>query len=448
MNRTALVGTYIIFFVLVSLDKEASAADLQPTRTSTPTTDKDLFSDVRSPRDPGFEIERLLLSLPGSVVELAFVPISLALATLERYAILERAFDLFTNDELTFAALPIVEPFSASGLGLGLVVAWNDPLGSPDRVIFVLLSRLNGDRQVSLSIGRRVPPLSGRALEFSTEYSSDRDIGWFGLGSDQTVSAQRLLRIDQAAGFVGLSELFPQVINLDGSARLGFRSVGIFEGTGSRAPTFVPGGSIAAPPGFDETINYVEAQLQFRYDTRDGIARTTRGIVWSLDGQVSTEVLGDNTNPSGGLRGTTQFAWFLPVLPRNRVLVLNAGLSAATPIIDDGEVALHQLVRLGGANTLRGYQPDRFIDSLGWWASAEYRFLLSDYGGSILGFSGSIFADIGRADDRISDLFRGPIPWSVGLGLRAETDFLLLGRVQVGFSPDGVQFTVGFGESF
>jgi outer membrane protein assembly factor BamA len=123
-------------------------------------------------------------------------------------------------------------------------------------------------------------------------------------------------------------------------------------------------------------------------------------------------------------------------------------VSAAYPFSSGGEVALHQLVNLGGADTLRGYQPDRFLDRLGWWGSAEYRFLLSNYGGSLVGFSGAVFADVGKVGSGVEDLVSGNLPWSFGLAILAETDIFLLGRVQMGISPDGVNFSVGVGEPF
>ena len=419
------------------------------TATSTRSEGDPLFRKVRPPRPVGLEPERLLLSLPGSIVELAFVPVIPLLVAAERYRLLERAVALITNDELTFAAAPIVEPFNISGLGLGGIAAYNDPLGGPDRLIVLGLARLNGDRQFSFNLGRRVPPLSGRVINFSASYEIDRDIGWFGLGSDQTIDDQRLLRRDELLVTAGLSELFPWVINIDGAVNVSYRRRGLFTGSGSQAPPLEPDGTLELPPGFGRTIDYIEAGLRFALDTRDGLGRTTRGIVWSIAGDGSRELSDEGTARStGGVRTTTQFTWFVPVLPRNRVLVLTGGVSGAFPVFEGEDVALHQLVNLGGPNTLRGYQPDRFLDRFGWWSSAEYRFLLSDYGGSLLGFSGTMFVDLGRAAGSVGDLFVGELPWSVGIGIRAETDFLLLGRVQLAVSPDGVNFSVGIGEPF
>ncbi len=41
---------------------------------------------------------------------------------------------------------------------------------------------------------------------------------------------------------------------------------------------------------------------------------------------------------------------------------------------------------------------------------------------------------------------KGPLPWSLGINLRAEQNLVLLGRVQFAVSPDGFRFSIGFGE--
>ena len=418
--------------------------------TETSTTPADpLFRAVRPPDPVRLEPLRLLGRLPGELLELTFVPLIPLVQAVERYRIAERIIDVITNDELTFAAAPIIEPFNTSGLGLGAVVLQNEPLGSPDLLVAIGLVRLNGDRQLSVSLGRRLPGLSGRVVQVAGAYSVDRDIGWFGLGPDSELSDQRLLRRDDLRVTAGLSELFPNVINIDASFGFGYRRRGLSTGTGDQAPPLRRDGDVSVPPGFDRDADYLEGEAFLRFDTRDGLGRTTRGLVWSLSANGSHEVaVGSGGAPTGGVLGTSQFTLFLPVLPRNRVVVLSAGVSAALPLFDGDEVPLHQLVNLGGANTLRGYQPDRFIDRFGWWSSAEYRFLLSDYGGSLLGLSGAVFVDVGRVSRRFEDLVPGNLPWSVGLGLRFETDVLLLGRVQVALSPDGVRFSVGVGEWF
>lgn len=424
----------------------ASAAIDASVRTSSAVPD--FYRAVRAPEPVGLEPGRLLSSLPGSIVELAFAPLTPIIKVVEKYHLVERYIQLITNDERTFAVTPIVEPFSSSGIGFGAIAAWNDPLGSPDRAILLGLVRINGDRQVSLNFGRRLPVLSGRAIRVSASYDVDHDNNWFGIGGGSLLSDQRLLQKDEILLTVGLGELAPQFINIDGSIDVGYRRVELRSGRGSTAPSFELGGDVAAPPGFGKNSDYLQLSWDARYDSRDGVGRTTEGVVLSFSGDGSYEFGGSDEEITGGLRTTGQATWLVPVLPRNRVLVLSAGFSAALPIFDVDEVALHQLVTLGGPNRLRGYQPNRFYDRLGYWGTAEYRFLLSNYAGSLVGFSAALFVDVGNVGRDWSDLFTDRLSWSAGIGLRAETDYTPPARVQVAVSPDGIRFSVGVGEWF
>jgi len=138
------------------------------------------------------------------------------------------------------------------------------------------------------------------------------------------------------------------------------------------------------------------------------------------------------------------------VLPRYRVLVLAAGAAAAFPWGDDETVPLGGYVSLGRKTHLRGYARDRFLDRYAWWASAEYRYPIIDYPihqylKDELTISFTIFADIARAGEDLSELFGTAPRWSSGFGLHFATatyDILLL---QLGFSPEGLEITFTFG---
>ena len=104
------------------------------------------------------------------------------------------------------------------------------------------------------------------------------------------------------------------------------------------------------------------------------------------------------------------------------------------------------MANIGGSTDLRGYVSDRFVDRLGWWATVEYRYRFFDYADQGMGMSAALFGDVGRVGPSVGDLFKSPLPWSVGLGLRLEQNLILAGRIQIAYSPEGIAFSVGFGE--
>ncbi len=399
-----------------------------------------LAEQVQRPK-PEFSLLELGESMPGAFVALAFVPTLPLLVAIERFHLIDRAINLFFNKEKTFAVLPIIEPFNVSGLGFGAVMIQNEPLGSPDRLIAVGLVRLNGDRSISANFSRRLPILSGRVLELGASYGVDRDRQYYGLGHIEDPNAMRLLRTDQIDARIGLSRFLPTDLTITAGFQVAYAYRHLLSGEGSNAPSLIDDGISVLPNDFNQENHYVSGRAQFGIDTRDAPGYTTKGYILNIDAEVSQSV---NTDGLGGIRLTGVGSGFFPILARRRVLYLLGGVGSAFPTYGGQKVPLHQMIRLGGNNRLRGYQDDRFIGRYGWWTSIEYRFPVYDYAG--IGAAASLFADFGKVGMEPSELFEGPIPWSVGIGFRAETSLILLGRIQFAVSSDGARFSLGFGE--
>lgn len=414
----------------------------QTTSTATAAEDQ-LTTGVRAEEEPGFDPFRLLLDLPQAFIELAFVPIMPIAVAFDRWHLGERLFDLVTNDEKTLAVVPVIDPFNSSGLGLGLTVVHNDPLGSQDRTVLVGLIRTNRDRNISLSFRRRLPFLSGRVFGFGASYGVDRDTRFFGLGGEGDRDTVRRLRTDSVNVVTGI-DLF-RFLDFDVDIEAAYRRRDLSNGSFPGELGVGDDDLLEPPPGFGLALDYPELTLQLNFDTRDSISRTTTGWVAQIEASATKDVNGADTS---GFRTTASVGTFFQLLPLYRVLFLTLGASAAVPLNSDDEVPLHHMINLGGSTRLRGYVNDRYIDRLGWWASAEYRYYFFEYAATGYGLSATLFADVGRVGREPSDLVSGPIAWSVGLGMRAEANLLLLGRFQVAIGPEGVRFSVGVGEVF
>lgn len=428
--------------------EESAATDAEPElepQAPMPDWEDDLSPFTRGERaepEPPLELGRTLLRAPEALTELALAPLYPVVLAFERWRLHERLWDLLTNEDNTFAVFPIVDPFNQSGLGLGAAVLQNEPLGSPDRSILLGVVRENRDRLASLSVSRRVPSWSGRVISGSAAYEVDRDTNWFGLGAPVRDAVRRQLRTDRVDLEGGLNLLDPSILYVDVEARLAFRRRRL-EGGEGRFPAASAEDVLGVPAGFGRWLDYPEATLALRLDTRDTAARTTRGFRLNLEGSITHDVDGADT---GGLRLTGDFTGYLPVLLLHRVLILSVGASLATPLGEGAQVPLHHLVNLGGSRRLRGYRNDRFIERLGWWATAEYRYKIWELQSSGNGLSASVFADLGQVGRDPSDLVELPLAWSVGFGLRAEMNLFALARFQIAYSPDGIRFSVGLGE--
>lgn len=120
------------------------------------------------------------------------------------------------------------------------------------------------------------------------------------------------------------------------------------------------------------------------------------------------------------------------------VWALNLGMGYA-----EGDMPLSQRFRMGGSDTLRGYEDDQFRGNSMLKATLEYRFPI------VKKVQGVLFSDNGYAwDKRHQDDFDlGLIKNSVGLGLRINSP---LGPVKLdyGFGDDGGKFHFSFGGQF
>lgn len=119
-----------------------------------------------------------------------------------------------------------------------------------------------------------------------------------------------------------------------------------------------------------------------------------------------------------------------------------------------GELPYYSLPTLGGTHTLRGYIQNRFTDRAAAHFSAEYRVSLIPRG---IAFTDTVrieriglgvFYDIGTVADGIEDLRDGRVLDSYGLGFRLAFSREAVFRIDWGFSDEGPNFTLAFGNSF
>ena len=432
---------------MASVERGSPAAEGPLTLTSTSAALDLWTTDIRAETDPGLDLPRLALRLPQYLLELTFVPLMPVVAVFERYKLVQRFLDLVTNENRTAAVLPLIDPFNNSGVGTGAIVLYNEPFGSQDRFIAVGQVYPNRDRIFSVSFARRFPTFSGRRVSLSASYEVDRDLRYFGLGADRPPSVLRELRTDAVNAQFGITLINPtRLPEYFIEVAVAYRRRKFGTGDGNRAPGLIPqDDDLSLPAGFREVLDYPELTLSTEYDSRDSFGVTSKGLFARLRMTATRDVNGGDTS---AFRAEGVFAAFVPLLPRFRTLFVKVGASATTPLPSStrDEVPLHMMANLGGSTDLRGYVNDRFIDRLGWWATVEYRYRFFEYAEESIGMSAALFGDFGRVGPNVNDLFKSPMPWSVGIGLRLEQNLILAGRIQLAYSPEGIQFSVGFGE--
>lgn len=115
-----------------------------------------------------------------------------------------------------------------------------------------------------------------------------------------------------------------------------------------------------------------------------------------------------------------------------RVLALRFHAEGVTGDIED--IPFTELPTLGGPQFLRGYNIDRFRDTLAAVASAEYSWDISE------GIGTSVFVDAGRVYNGLDDLSLDDMRVGFGVGIQAHTANAFLTRAQIASSIDGGVF--------
>ena len=169
-------------------------------------------------------------------------------------------------------------------------------------------------------------------------------------------------------------------------------------------------------------------------DTRDNIFSPTQG---------SYQSLGINFAGFGGDFNFQKYA-----LENRNYFNLGRGTLALRELVGlgTGEVPLFEEFRLGGVNSVRGYQPDEVTGTKTILLNGEYRFPLGE-----TQFRGAVFIDAGWAGQSFDEM-RNIV--GVGVGIRFTIPALGLGAIRldygIGLTGDtkGNRFHFGIGEMF
>src|SRR5690606_32105548 len=210
-------------------------------------------------------------------------------------------------------------------------------------------------------------------------------------------------------------------------------------------PVSADDAEVLAPVGFEQPLDYANLSWLFTFDQRDADGRTQRGVY--LGAELSAT---QNLNGAGlsAAKATLAGSYFLPVAPRYRVLVLTVAAAVTTPLGEQDEIPLHQLVTLGRESNVRGYPKRRFRDTTGWWSTLEYRYPVYEFEDSGAGLSAALFVDVGGVAPSVPKWFHSPVRYSPGIGIRAETPSDFVFRAQIARSEEGIEAGISLNELY
>ena len=430
-------------------DRSGAGSRTPDDRGEEPAPDPEYASTTFRPRDEGSRLLSDLLKLPELGLRLAFTPLFPLLALAEETRLDHRIEDLVTNDAHSRFVLPVFVALTRDGVGGGILYRHTDLFGSGEHLTLFGLMKVNGDRSVRLGYSEMVAVLNGRRLGMSLDHGVDHNERFFGIGPDAPQADLRALEARTLGATLKLDVGGPSTFfstGLGSEVSLHYTRERLESGHHPGVePLGQAGDSVEPPAGFEQTLDYAAATLRSSYDQRDMTGRTHRGFFSELRVNMTSDMNSQNVN---AVRTDLSFAYFLPVAPRHRVLVLHAGSAIAAPLGEQAEIPLDSLVSLGRNSGLRGYTDRRFRDRSGYWATLEYRYPVFDFEDTENGLSAALFVDAGGVSRSPLDYFHDPLHLGPGFGLRAELPGLLVLTGHVAISSEGIEASLGVNERY
>ncbi len=200
------------------------------------------------------------------------------------------------------------------------------------------------------------------------------------------------------------------------------------------------------PAGFPGQSRGVTAQLAWCHDSSLVDGRPTRGTFKRVALSYYRATDGSGLAYQ---QYTCDLQRFLPLWHTKRVLALRAYGSRIRPT-GGPEVPLSRLISTYDPYSLRGLKSHRYYGLGNLGVAAEYRWpIWVAKGRAQAGLDAYLFTDMGQVYDHGGQIALDNLVWTYGGGIRllGNADNLLA-TFEVGFSADGVELAVGFGQAF
>lgn len=194
----------------------------------------------------------------------------------------------------------------------------------------------------------------------------------------------------------------------------------------------------ASTPGLDRQSNFLNAGGFAQYDYRDIPGGPRKGgnylVQWSNYSDRLFSAYSFN-------KLALELQQYVPFFNERRVIALRAR-SVLTDVAAGQQVPFYLQPTLGGSDDLRGFRPFRFYDNNMMVMNAEYRWE------TFSGLDTALFVDTGKVFRRWNEWNMHNLEIAYGFGLRFNVQNSVFLRTDVGFSHEGFQVWIKFGNVF
>lgn len=385
----------------------------------TPVAETDDQNPPRRSEDEENAWPNRMLAAPESAWAGLTYPFKKLAIAYEQHDLMNRALDLFLNDERTAGVFPKFAIGGTLSSGIGFT-AFDKNLfyqNKEARLSSILATRKNQVAELSY----RDPALFGSQWFLdSNTFWLDFDEGHFFPGGNRAREQdQTNFELKQVAWDVTLGRRLPGNFSAALTGRLLIADA-------------TPSDRLPATPvsvtDNNSSMTALAIEPSLSYDSRDNPFRATRG--WFVEGAFTyTDQVDRNQFRYLGYRVEVQR--YVPVFHGNRVLLLRAYL-AKQDTVGGGAIPFYELNLLDLNNGLRGFDRGRWQDEGALLFNVEWRFPVWQ------DVEGDIFLDEGQVFNDYRDIGLKHFRYSAGAGLRFVTNRKFGFRFQVAVSEDGV----------
>ena len=325
---------------------------------------------------------------------------------------------------------------SGSGFALGPVFQWSNSTDSM-RAEFSSVGSLSQFYRVGA--GLTFPKFGTRSLSLSlqTSHSDAPRLNYYGSGPNSLKGNRTDYREENTVGELSL-RWAPWQNHIIMKAEGGEVLVNVGPGTRRDVTSTELRYGPSEAPGVDVQTNFLRGSASLELDGRDSVGDPHKGGRLAFQYQHYWD-LKRSTYSFSRMSGDAQA--YVPFFNRKRVIALRARVDLTHP--DPNQtIPFYLQPILGEAGDFRGFRPYRYRGNNLLLLNAEYRWEVSS------GFDMALFGDSGRVFDKARQMNLSHLKNSVGFGFRFKSRDAVVIRIDTGFSREGWQSWVRFGNVF
>lgn len=385
-----------------------------------------------------FRIPEFILSIPAW-------PILKFLEYEEEYAVVQRTYDFFSNDDHTVLYFPYFYYSPGDKFVFGATYTDTDVFDRARKFSLSADLSTDGGRSASASFTRPGDAVSPLSYSFNAGYGKNLREKFYGFGNETDRESASVFQEESVGVALDIGRKIRALPFLTPILRLGFVS----EKTGESTK---PGGSDSMEDNFDpetltgfgETMDLFQYGLTLRYDRRIPFYEPYRGQKVELS-ILKADSLGGS--PYGYTTFHLGFTQLINLYRDNRIITVGFQFETTEGFGD--EVPFNHMSNLGTNSPLRGFPGGRFSDIGYLLFNIEYSYPVwrTKSPGNV-SMLGTFFFDTGKTFSEFSEIDEGKVHYSGGTGLAVSFPGEFYLRQQVAYGGEGIQFVVAFNRSF